>query len=76
MYSTGFINANTLSMEQNGSHFVEDIFKFFFLFYESCRISIQVPLKFVPNCTSNNNPALIQVMDWHRTGEKLLSEPI
>ena len=37
-------------------------------------ISIKISLKFVPKV--NNIPALVQMMDWHRPGDKPISEPI
>ena len=33
-------------------------------------------LKFVPKCPINNIPALVQIMDWCRPGDKPLSEPM
>ena len=35
---------------------------------------LQISLKFVPKGPINNIPALVQVMAWHRTGDKPLSE--
>ena len=40
------------------------------------RISIQISLKFVPKSPIDNKPALVQVMAWHRTGDKPLPEPM
>ena len=37
---------------------------------------IQISLKFVPKGSINNIPALVQIMAWHRPGDKLLSEPV
>ena len=37
------------------------------------RILIRISLKFVPRSPINNNPALVQVMAWHRTGDRPLS---
>ena len=39
-------------------------------------ISIKISLKFVPKGSINNNPALVQTMAWHRSGNKSLSEPM
>ena len=39
-------------------------------------ISIQISLKFVPEDPINNKAALGQVMAWHWTGDKPLSEPM
>ena len=46
----------------------EDIFKF--IFNESVWISITISLKFVPKGPIEYKSALVQVMAWHRTGEK------
>ena len=53
----------------------DDIFKWIFL-CENERIQIQISLKFVPKSPIDNKPALVQVMDWRRTGDKPLSEPM
>ena len=52
-----------------------DIFKRIFL-NENDKISIQISLKFVPRRPIDNEPALVQVISWRRTGDKLLSEPM
>ena len=53
----------------------DDIFKWIFL-NENGRITIQISLKFVPRSPIDNNPALVQVMAWLRTGNKPLPEPM
>ena len=35
---------------------------------------VKISLKFVPNGPINNIPALVQMMAWHRLGDKPLSE--
>ena len=60
---------------QNGRHFPDAIFKCIFL-NENVSISIKIPLKFVPKGPINNIPALVQIMAWHRSGDKPLSEPM
>ena len=65
--------ANTLRPKQNGRHFAVDIFKFIFV-NEICDILIQISLKYVPRGPVDNMPALVQMMAWHRTGDKSLSE--
>ena len=40
------------------------------------RIPIRISLKFVPMGPIGNKPALVQVMAWRRTGDKLLLEPM
>ena len=66
---------NTLRPRQNGHHFADNIFKCIFL-NENVRISIKISLKFVPKDPINNTPALVQIMVWHRPGDKPLSEPM
>ena len=66
---------NTLRPRPNGRHFADDTFKCIFL-NEDIRISIKISLKFVPNGPINNIPSLIQIMAWHRPGDKPLSEPM
>ena len=46
----------------------DDIFKC--IFNESVWISITISLKFVPKGPIDCKSALVQLMDWHRTGEK------
>ena len=50
----------------------DDTFKRIFL-NENLRISIKVSLKFVPKGEINNNPALVMIMAWRRSGDKPLS---
>ena len=50
-----------------------DTFKCIFL-KENYRIPIRISLKFVPRSPIDNKPALVQVMAWHRTGNKPLPE--
>ena len=66
---------NTLRPRQNGRRFAADTFKRIF-FNENIRISIKISLKFVPKGSINNNPALVQIMAWRRSGDKPLSEPM
>ena len=49
----------------------DDNFKGIFL-NENNEISIRISLKFVPRSPIDNKPALVQVMAWHRTGNKPL----
>ena len=69
------ITFNTLRPRQNGRCYADDTFKRIFL-NENVRISIKVSLKFVPKDLINNNPALVQIMAWRRSGDKPLSEPM
>ena len=66
---------NTLRPRQNGRHFTDDIFKCIFL-NENVWIPVKITLKFVPKCLINNNPTLVQIMVWRRSGDKPLSEPM
>ena len=66
---------NTLRPRQNGRRFADDTFKRIFL-NENVRFSIKISLKFVPKGPINNNPALVQIMAWRRSGDKPLSEPM
>ena len=58
-----------------GRPLVDDIFKCIFL-NENVWTSLKISLKFVPKCQINNIPALIQIMAWHRPGNKPLCEPM
>ena len=66
---------NTLRSRQNGRHFPDDNFKCIFL-DENMEIAINIALKFVPQRQINNITALVQLMAWHRPGDKPLSEPV
>ena len=67
-------SVNTLRPRRN-EHFADDIFKRIF-FNENVWISIKISLKFVPKGPINNIPALVQIMAWRRSGDKLLSQPM
>ena len=43
---------------------------------ESVELSIKISLKFIPKSPIKNIPALVQMMFWHRTGDKSLFEPM
>ena len=47
----------------------DDIFKF----NESVWISITISLKFIPNGPIDYKSALVQVVAWHRTGDKTIT---
>ena len=65
------IEVNSPSPTQNGRNFADDIFKCIFVNEKFC-ISIRISLKFVPKSAIDNKPALVQVMAWHRTGDRRL----
>ena len=66
---------NSLRPRPNRRHFADDIFKCIFL-KENVGIPTKISLKFVPKGPINNIPALVQIMDWRRPGDKPLSEPM
>ena len=43
---------------------------------ENILISMTISLRFVPKGPINNIPALVEIMDWRRRGDKPLSEPM
>ena len=51
------------------------IFKRIFL-NENAWISMKISLNFVTKDPIDSTPALVQVMAWRRTGDKLLPEPM
>ena len=51
----------------------DDVFKCIFMNEKFC-ISIQISLKFVLKGPIDNSQYLVQVMAWHRTGDKPLPE--
>ena len=64
-----------LSLDKMATTFADDIFKCIFMDEKLC-ISIPISLKFVPNGPIDNNTALVQIMAWHRAGDKPLPEPM
>ena len=66
---------NTLRQRQNGGHFPIDVYKCICL-NENVWISLKISQKFVPKVPINNIPALLQIMAWHHSGDKPLSEPM
>ena len=66
---------NTSRPRRNEQHYADDIFKRIF-FNEDVWISIKISLKFVPKVPITNIPSLVQIMAWHRSGDKPLSEPM
>ena len=68
---------NTISPEPNSCNFADKIFEIYFL-EKNCCPSIIISLKSVPQVKgpTEYKLALVQVMAWHRRGNKLLPEPI
>ena len=64
-----------MRQKQNGRHFADGIYKCILL-YEWYGILVQIWLKFVPRVLFDNKSALVQIMAWHHTGYKPLSEPM
>ena len=62
---------NTLRPRQNGRYFPDDTF-----LNGNVWIWIKISLKFVPKGLINYITSLVQIMAWHRSGDKPLSEPI
>ena len=59
-----------LPLEKMAVILADDNFKCIFL-NENDRIPIRISLKFVPRSPTDNEPALVQVMAWRRTGDYL-----
>ena len=66
---------DTLRPRQDGQHIADDICKCIFL-NENVLIPIKISLKFIPKVWINHIPTLIQIMAWHRPGDKPLSETL
>ena len=66
---------NTLRPRQDGRHFADDIFMCIF-FKDNCCIMNKFSLKYILKGPIDNNPALVQIMAWRRSGDKPLSEPM
>ena len=64
---------NSCPPEQNGRHFADDVFRCIFM-NEKFSILNKISLKIVAKGPIDNNPALVQIMAWRRTGDKPLSE--
>ena len=58
-----------MRLTQKGRHSADDIFKCIFL-NENVWISIKVSLRFLPKGPILNIPPLVQIMAWHRPGDK------
>ena len=57
---------------QNGCHFTDNIFICIFTDEKFC-ILIRISLKFVPKGPTDNNAELVQIIAWHRIGDKPIS---
>ena len=63
----------TERQEQNGRHFAEDILKCIYVRDKFC---ILISIKFILEGPVDNMSALVPVMAWRRTGDKLLHGPM
>ena len=52
------------------------IFAYNIFLNENDCLSSQISLKFAPEGPIYNTPALVQIMAWHRLGDKPLSAPM
>ena len=68
-------SVSILRPKQNGCYFPDNIFRCILL-PENVWIFIKISLYFLPVVSVNNFPALVQIMAWHRPGDRLLSEPL
>ena len=66
---------SSLKPKPNCRNFADDIFKCIFV-NENILISLKISLKFIPKVRINNIPSLVQIIAWHRPGDKPLSEPM
>ena len=64
-----------LPLDKMAAILADNIFEWIF-WNENGRIPIQISLNFVSESPIDNNPSLVQIMAWHRTGDKPLSEPM
>ena len=62
---------NRLRQRQNGCHFAGNVFKCIF-FKENVQMSFKISLTFVPKHPIENNPALVQVINWRPTGQTII----
>ena len=63
------------TLRQNSHLFANGIFKLIFV-NENCCILIQILLKYVPKVAGENKPSFVQIMAWHGTDDKPLSETV
>ena len=64
---------NTLRPRQSSRHYTDDIFKYTWV-NDKKLSSNEIWLKFVLKSPIDNVPAVVQIMAWHRRGDKPLSE--
>ena len=59
--------------DKMAANIADDIYKWSFK-NENCCLFIKISLKYFCKGSIDNNPALVQIMAWCRTGDKSLSE--
>ena len=64
---------NSSAPGKNRCHFTDDIFRCIFM-HKKSRILIKISLNFVPDGPFDNKWVLVQIMTWHWSGDKALSE--
>ena len=69
------ISLTHLPLDKMAAILADDNFKCLFL-NKKDGILIWISLKNFPRSPTNNKPALVQVMAWHRTGDKPLPGPM
>ena len=69
-FGRGLHSLNTLRPRQNGRRFADDTLD------ENLELRLRFHWSFFPKGPINNNPALVQIMAWRRSGDKPLSEPM
>ena len=57
------------------SIFADNISKCIFLNEKNCTF-VPISIEYTPKGPIINMPVLVQMMAWHRTGDKPLSEPV
>ena len=73
--SLWWLTLTHLPLDKMAVIFTDDIFKLIFM-NENDIILIQISLRFVPRSLIDNNPSLVRVMAWRRTGNNPLPEPM
>ena len=67
--------AHPLGWDKMADMFADGIFKCISL-SQNCCILIKISLKYGHKVSIDNNPALVHIIVWHRTGDMPLSEPM
>ena len=73
LFNQGFHRIAHIEAEAKLLSFADDIIKCIFL-DENVLMSLKISLKYVPQVPIDNKPSLVQIMPWHRPGDKPLYE--